>query len=166
MGCYVHDVAAGRELARQGFAVASSDWRRAAHKCSGLAYQAITGAPGMFDTRIAYVAESGVGDARTRREAFGVVDHHAGGAVATALGVDQLHLRTTDRAEAVFALVAAHGAVQIGFASTHFRLGRWPVVSSQCTLNVEQLRWRLQGSFFCHARARKRVFEMSEGKET
>ena len=34
VGCYVHDVAAGRELARQGFAVATSDWRRAAHKCA------------------------------------------------------------------------------------------------------------------------------------
>ena len=66
-GCYVYDVEKGRELGRKGFVVGSGDWRRAAHKCSGLAYQAITGAPGMFDTRIAYVAESGVGDARTRR---------------------------------------------------------------------------------------------------
>ncbi len=66
-GCYVYDVEKGRELGRKGFVVGSGDWRRAAHKCSGLAYQAITGAPGMFDTRIAYVAESGMGDARTRR---------------------------------------------------------------------------------------------------
>ena len=58
-GCYVYDVDKGRELGRKGFVVAPSDWRRAAHKCSGLAYKAITGAPGMFDTRIAYVAESG-----------------------------------------------------------------------------------------------------------
>jgi TolB protein len=66
-GCYVYDVEKGRELGRKGFVVASSEWRRAAHKCSGLAYEKITGAPGMFDTRIAYVAESGVGDARVRR---------------------------------------------------------------------------------------------------
>ena len=66
-GCYVYDVEKGRELGRKGFVVGSGDWRRAAHKCSGLAYQAITGAPGMFDTRIAYVAESGVGDARIKR---------------------------------------------------------------------------------------------------
>jgi TolB protein len=70
VGCYVYDVDKGRELGRIGFVVAPSDWRRAAHKCSGLAYQSITGAPGMFDTRIAYVAESGgSGDARVKRVA-------------------------------------------------------------------------------------------------
>ena len=67
VGCYVYDAEKGRELARKGFVVAPNDWRRAAHKCSGLAYTAITGAPGIFDTRIAYVAEAGVGDARTKR---------------------------------------------------------------------------------------------------
>ena len=67
VGCYVYDVERGRELARKGFIIGAGDWRRAAHKCSGLAYTALTGAPGMFDTRIAYVAESGSGDARTRR---------------------------------------------------------------------------------------------------
>jgi TolB protein len=66
-GCYVYDAEKGRELARKGFVIAPTDWRRAAHKCSGLAYTAITGAPGIFDTRIAYVAETGFGDARTRR---------------------------------------------------------------------------------------------------
>ena len=67
VGCYVYDVDKGRELARKGFIIGANDWRRAAHKCSGLAYTAITGAPGIFDTRIAYVAESGAGEARTRR---------------------------------------------------------------------------------------------------
>ena len=67
VGCYVYDVDKGRELARKGFIIGASDWRRAAHKCSGLAYSAITGAPGIFDTRVAYVAENGIGDARTRR---------------------------------------------------------------------------------------------------
>ena len=69
-GCYVYDVDKGRELARKGFVVGGDDWRRAAHKCSGLAYQALAGAPGVFDTRIAYVAENGVGDGRTRRIAI------------------------------------------------------------------------------------------------
>jgi TolB protein len=67
VGCYVYDVDKGRELARKGFIIGANDWRRAAHKCSSLAYTALTGAPGMFDTRIAYVAETGVGEARTRR---------------------------------------------------------------------------------------------------
>lgn len=67
VGCYVYDVDKGRELARKGFIIGANDWRHAAHKCSGLAYTAITGAPGIFDTRIAYVAESGAGEARMRR---------------------------------------------------------------------------------------------------
>src|SRR4029079_468574 len=63
VGCYVYDADKGRELPRKGFIIGANDWRRAAHKCSGLAYTAITGAPGIFDTRIAYVGEHGVGHA-------------------------------------------------------------------------------------------------------
>jgi TolB protein len=70
VGCYVYDLDKSRELARKGFVIGPNDWRRAAHKCSGLAYTAITGAPGMFDTMVAYVAESGVGDGRSRRVAI------------------------------------------------------------------------------------------------
>lgn len=67
VGCYVYDVDKGRELGRIGFVVAKDDLRRAAHKCSGLAYKEITGSPGMFDTRISYVAETGSGSARVKR---------------------------------------------------------------------------------------------------
>jgi TolB protein len=70
IGCYVYDVDKGRELARKGFVIEPTDLRRAAHKCSGLAYEAITGAPGMFDTRIAYVAETGPASARVKRIAI------------------------------------------------------------------------------------------------
>lgn len=66
-GCYVYDVDKGRELARKGFVLTPGEWRRAAHKCSGLAYSAVVGTPGGFDSRIAYVAETGIGDARMRR---------------------------------------------------------------------------------------------------
>ena len=45
-GCYVYDVDKGREVGRKGFVVGPGEWRRAAHKCSGLAYTAVTGAPG------------------------------------------------------------------------------------------------------------------------
>lgn len=69
-GCYVYDVDKGREVSRKGFVVDPSDWQRAAHKCSGQAYTAVTGAPGIFDTRIAYVAESGTGPARVERIAI------------------------------------------------------------------------------------------------
>lgn len=75
-GCYVYDVDKGRELARKGFVLPPGEWRRAAHKCSGVAYSAITGAPGMFDTRIAYVAETGSGEALTRQIA--VMDSDGG----------------------------------------------------------------------------------------
>jgi TolB protein len=70
VGCYVYDVDKGRELAREGYVVIPADLRRAAHKCSGLAYKAITGSPGMFDTRIAYVAETGSPAARVKRIAI------------------------------------------------------------------------------------------------
>jgi TolB protein len=76
IGCYVYDVSKSSELARKGFVLPKSDWRRAAHKCSALAYTAVTGSPGMFDTRIAYVAESGVGDAKVRRIAIMDNDGH------------------------------------------------------------------------------------------
>jgi TolB protein len=69
VGCYIYDADKGREIGRKGFVVAPSDLRRAAHKCSGLAYQSITGAPGMFDTRMTYVAETGPTDARVKRVA-------------------------------------------------------------------------------------------------
>ena len=67
IGCYVYDVEKGRELGRIGFVAAKDDLRRAAHKCSGLAYKEITGSPGMFDTRIAYVAETGAAANRVKR---------------------------------------------------------------------------------------------------
>ena len=69
-GCYTYDVDKGREVARKGFVIAPDEWQRAAHKCSGLAYTAVTGAPGVFDTRIVYVAESGIGTARVKRIAI------------------------------------------------------------------------------------------------
>ena len=70
VGCYIYDVEKGRELGRIGFIAAPTDLRRAAHKCSGLAYKGITGSPGMFDTRIAYVAETGASGSRVKRIAI------------------------------------------------------------------------------------------------
>lgn len=59
VGCYVYDLASGQELGRQGYLVGASEWRRAAHRCSDTVYEKLTGKPGWFDTRIAYVSESG-----------------------------------------------------------------------------------------------------------
>jgi TolB protein len=70
VGCFVHDVAAGRELARQGFAVAVGDWRRAAHKCADTIYTRLSGQQAFLDTRIVYVAETGPKNARQKRIAI------------------------------------------------------------------------------------------------
>ena len=70
IGCYLYDVQSGRELARQGFAVALTDWRRAAHRCADAAYTKATGNPGQFDSRIAYVAQSGREESPTKRLAI------------------------------------------------------------------------------------------------
>jgi len=70
VGCYVYDVGAGRELARQGFAVAADDWRRAAHKCADTIYSRLSGQQAFLDTRIVYVAETGPKNARQKRIAI------------------------------------------------------------------------------------------------
>jgi TolB protein len=67
VACYLHDIAGGRELARKGFVVAPAEWRRAAHRCSDAIYAGLTKRPGWFDTRIAYVAETGIKSARVKR---------------------------------------------------------------------------------------------------
>ena len=67
IGCYLYDVQSGRELARQGFAVAPAEWRRAAHRCADTAYTKFTGNPPLFDSRIAYVAQSGRDESPTKR---------------------------------------------------------------------------------------------------
>lgn len=67
VGCYVYDVQAGRELTRKGFAVAPAEWRRAAHRCADAAYVEVTGNPPLFDSRIAYVAQSGRDETAVKR---------------------------------------------------------------------------------------------------
>jgi TolB protein len=59
VACYLYDLKQRREMARKGFAVAAEDWRRAAHRCADAFHKSITGLPGHFDSRIAYVAETG-----------------------------------------------------------------------------------------------------------
>ena len=70
VACYIHDVAAGRELAHQGFTVAATDWRRAAHKCADTVYSRLSGETGFLDTRVVYVAETGPKNNRTKRIAI------------------------------------------------------------------------------------------------
>ena len=70
VGCYVHDVAAGRELVRQGFQVTTDNWRRAAHKCADAVYGRLTGEGAFLDTRVVFVAETGPKNARQKRIAI------------------------------------------------------------------------------------------------
>ncbi len=70
VGCYLYDMALGTELARQGFVVQPRDWRRAAHKCADAIYSRLSGEAPFFDSRIAYIAETGPKNARVKRLAI------------------------------------------------------------------------------------------------
>jgi TolB protein len=59
VGCYLYDVALKSELTRAGYVVEPRDWRRAAHKCADSIYARLSGESPFFDSRIAYIAESG-----------------------------------------------------------------------------------------------------------
>jgi TolB protein len=115
VGCYVYDAEKGRELGRSGFVVAPADWRRAAHKCSGLAYQSLTGAPGTFDTRIAYVAELGSPVAPVSRIAVMESDgsHHN---YVTPAGTTVLSPRLSPKGDRVGFVSYASGKPQVWVA--------------------------------------------------
>ena len=70
VGCYLYDMALRSELTRGGWVVQPADWRRAAHKCADLVYSRLSGESPFFDSRIAYIAESGPKDNRTKRLAI------------------------------------------------------------------------------------------------
>ena len=70
VGCYLYDVALGTELVRQGFVIQPGDWRRAAHKCADAVYSRLSGESPFFDSRVAYIAESGPKNARVKQLAI------------------------------------------------------------------------------------------------
>ena len=70
VGCYLYDVQLSKELARAGWVVPPVDWRRAAHKCADLVYSRLSGESPFFDSRIAYIAETGPKTARVKRLAI------------------------------------------------------------------------------------------------
>ena len=74
VGCYLYDVQRERELARKGFLISPADWRKAAHRCADAVYAKVTGEPGLFETRVAYVDESGPATARLKRIAVQDLD--------------------------------------------------------------------------------------------
>ncbi|WP_324828474.1 Tol-Pal system beta propeller repeat protein TolB [Qipengyuania zhejiangensis] len=70
VGCYLYDMALQQQLVREGWVVQPADWRRAAHKCADLIYSRLSGESPFFDSRIAYIAETGPKDNRTKRLAI------------------------------------------------------------------------------------------------
>lgn len=70
VGCYLYDVALKQQLEKAGWTVAPGDWRRAAHKCADMIYARLSGESPFFDSRIAYIAESGPKDRRMKRLAI------------------------------------------------------------------------------------------------
>ncbi len=70
VGCYLYDVALGSELIRQGYVVQPAEWRRAAHKCADMVYARLSGESPFFDSKIAYIAETGPKDHRRKQLAI------------------------------------------------------------------------------------------------
>lgn len=66
------NVASGQYLVGEQFTAAPESWRRIAHKIADRVYERLTGQKGYFDTRVAFVAESGP---RTeRKRVLGLMD--------------------------------------------------------------------------------------------
>ena len=70
VGCYLYDVALGQQRVKAGWTVPPGDWRRAAHKCADLVYSSLSGENPFFDSRVAYIAETGPKDRRMKRLAI------------------------------------------------------------------------------------------------
>jgi TolB protein len=70
VGCYLYDLQLKKELVREGWVVSPADWRRAAHKCADLVYSRLSGESPFFDSRIAYIAETGPKGHRIKRLAI------------------------------------------------------------------------------------------------
>ena len=70
VGCYLYDVSLGKELVRKGWVLAAGEWRRAAHKCADMVYARLSGESPFFDSRVAYIAETGPKDHRRKQLAI------------------------------------------------------------------------------------------------
>jgi TolB protein len=64
------DVGAGSQLTGRAYFTQSANWRRIAHIIADEIFKRITGEGGFFDTRVVYVAESGPGNARSKKLAI------------------------------------------------------------------------------------------------
>jgi TolB protein len=70
VGCYLYDVSLKQQLVKATWELPPGDWRRAAHKCADTVYSRLSGESPFFDSRIAYIAETGPKDHRMKRLAI------------------------------------------------------------------------------------------------
>ncbi|MDE2303865.1 MAG: Tol-Pal system protein TolB [Sphingomonadales bacterium] len=70
VGCGLYDVRLQQQLIRTSLTLPPADWRRAAHKCADTIYSRLSGESPFFDSRIAYIAETGPKDHRMKRLAI------------------------------------------------------------------------------------------------
>lgn len=70
VGCYLYDVALSQQLVKGAWIVGPGEWRRAAHKCADLVYSRLSGESPFFDSRIAYIAETGPKNRRKKQLAI------------------------------------------------------------------------------------------------
>ncbi len=64
------DIISGQQLSGQQFFATPDNWRRVAHIISDAIYERLTGESGYFDTRVAFIDESGTKDQRIKRLAL------------------------------------------------------------------------------------------------
>lgn len=70
IGCYLYDVSLQQQLVAASWEVSPGEWRRSAHKCADKIYGRLSGESPFFDSRIAYIAETGPKDHRMKRLAI------------------------------------------------------------------------------------------------
>lgn len=70
IGCYLYDVELRQQLVQKDWRLAPADWRRGAHKCADLVYSRLSGENPFFDSKIAYIAETGPKNNRTKQLAI------------------------------------------------------------------------------------------------
>jgi len=70
VSCNLFDVGLKQQLAGKSWSFAPQEWRRAAHKCADMAYARLSGENPFFDSRIAYIAETGPKNHRMKRLAI------------------------------------------------------------------------------------------------
>lgn len=68
--CVAYDVFSAQTLVSKVITLPVAQWRRAAHQCADVVFEETTGDPGHFDTRIAFVSETGGKVGRTKRLAI------------------------------------------------------------------------------------------------